>query len=168
MISRYLQNLWRELNDFLSSSSVHGLPYIHRSQSRTTRVIWMVLVAVALTSATVFLLQTVGDWDTKYISTNVQTRGVENYPFPAVTFHAGEFPTKRHFLRTSLNHFQLTRYEESSPLYENSVFMKDYSSLINFFGPESSSLFDKVTDYLINTEKKFIQQKGRGYLQPAL
>ena len=71
MISRYFQNLWRELNDFLSSTSVHGLPYIHRSQSGTTRVIWTVLVAGALITATVLLVQTVGDWDTKYITTTL-------------------------------------------------------------------------------------------------
>ena len=158
MIFRPLQNLWRELNNFLSSTSVHGLPYIHRSQSRTTRIIWTVLVAAALTTATVFLVQTVRDWDTKYISTTVETRGVENYPFPAVTFHPGEFPTRRNFLRTFLNHFQLTRYEESSPLFENSVFMDKYSILVQYFAPGSSSLFDWVPDYLLKTEKTFIQR----------
>ena len=144
MISRYFSNLWLELNDFLSSTSVHGLPYIHQSQARTTRVIWTVLVGAALTMATAFLVQTVGDWNTKYISTTIQTRGVENYPFPAVTFHSGEFPIRRQFLRTFLNHFELSRYEESSPLYENSVFMKKYSNFVNYFGPSSSSLFDWV------------------------
>ena len=144
MISRYFLNLWRELNDFLSSTSVHGLPYIHRSQSRTTRIIWTVLVAGALITATELLVQTVGDWDTKYISTTLETRGIENYPFPAVTFHSGAVPTKNNFLRTLLNHFEMTRYEESSPLYDNSVFMKKYSNFVNFFGPVSSSLFDWV------------------------
>ena len=144
MISRYLQNLSRELNAFLSSSSVHGLPYIHRTQSRTTRLIWTVLVAMALTMATAFLMQTVGNWDTKYISTTVETRGVESYPFPAVTFHSGVFPIRKQFLRTFLNHLELTRPTESSPLYENSVFMKKYSNFVNYFGPKSSSLFDWV------------------------
>ena len=139
-----LSNLWRELNDFLSSTSVHGLPYIHRSQSGTTRVIWTVLVAGALITATVLLVQTVGDWDTKYISTTLETRGIENYPFPAVTFHPGEFPTEKHFLRTLLNHFEMTRYEESSPLYDNSVFMKKFSKFVNF-GPDGTSLFDWVS-----------------------
>ena len=125
-----LSNLWRELNDFLSSTSVHGLPYIHRSQSGTTRVIWTVLVAGALITATVLLVQTVGDWDTNYISTTLKTRGIENYPFPAVTFHPGDFPTRKHFLRTLLNHFEMTRYNESSPLYDNSVFMKKFSKFL--------------------------------------
>ena len=130
MISRYFQNLWRELNDFLSSTSVHGLPYIHRSQSRTTRVIWTVLVAGALITATVLLVQTVGDWDTNYISTTLKTRGIENYPFPAVTFHPGDFSYENNFLRVFLNHFQMTRYNESSPLYDNEEFTKDIESQI--------------------------------------
>ena len=145
MISRYFQNLWRELNDFLSSTSVHGLPYIHRSQSGTTRVIWTVLVAGALITATVLLVQTVGDWDTKYISTTLETRGIDHYPFPAVTFYSGEFLQKNYFLRTLLNHFEMTRYEESSPLYDNSVFMKKHSTFVNNFGPSSSSLFNWVS-----------------------
>ena len=140
-----LSNLWRELNDFLSSTSVHGLPQIHRSQSGTTRVIWTVLVAGALITATVLLVQTVGDWDTKYISTTLETRGIENYPFPAVTFHPGDFPTKNLLLRTLLNHFEMTRYEQSSPLYENSVFMKKYWKFVHNFGPGSLSLFEWVS-----------------------
>ena len=140
MVSGYFSNFWRELNDFLSSTSVHGLPYIHQSQTRTTRVIWTVLVAGALTTATVFLVQTVGDWDTKYVSTTIESRGVEQYPFPAVTFHSGEFP-----MRTFLNHFEMTRFNESSPLYENSVFMKNYAMFVDNFGPHKSSLFDWVS-----------------------
>ena len=161
MISRYLQNLWLELNDFLSNTTIHGLPYIHQTQTRATRLIWTVLVAAALTTATVFLVETVGDWDTKYISTTVETRGVQTFPFPAVTFHPGEFPLKKHFLRTFLNHFELARYEESSPLFENSVFMKKYSNLVNHFGPSAKSLFDWVPDYLLSTEKRFIKQKNK-------
>ena len=144
MVSGYFSNFWRELNDFLSSTSVHGLPYIHQSQTRTTRVIWTVLVAGALTTATVFLVQTVGDWDTKYVSTTIETRVVEQYPFPAVTFHSGEFPMRNYFMRTFLNHFEMTRFNESSPLYENSVFIKKYSNFSRNFGPLKSSLFSWV------------------------
>ena len=148
MISRYFQSLWQELNDFLSSTSVHGLPYIHRSQSGTTRVIWTVLVAGALITATVLLVQTVGDWGTNYISTTIETRGVEQYPFPAVTFYPGEFSSKTGFLRTLLNHFQLTRYEESSPLYDNAVFANKYSTFVESLGPGTTSLFSWVPYYL--------------------
>ena len=90
MIFKYLHNTWLELNHFLSSTSIHGLSYLHLTQSRTTRIIWTVLVAAALTSATVLLVQTVGDWGTKYISTTIETESVVNFPFPAVTLHPGE------------------------------------------------------------------------------
>ena len=160
MLSRYLSNIWLELNDFLSTTSVHGLSYIHRSRPRTTRIIWTVLVAAALSTATLLLVETVWNWDTKYISTTVQTRGVESYPFPAVTFHPGEFQQKKEFLRTFLNHFELTRYEDSSPLFDNGVFMKKYSNIATALGPASTSLFDWVANYLLHTDKSFIQQKG--------
>ena len=151
---------WRELNDFFSSTTIHGFHYIHRSQSRLTRFVWTVFVLVTLAAASVFLCQTFQDWGTNYISTTIETRGVENYPFPAVTFYPGEFSSKTGFLRTLLNHFQLTRYEGSSPLADNAVFMNKFSNLVNTLAPGSTSLFAWVPDYLLHTDKTFIQQKG--------
>ena len=153
-------NLRLELNNFLSSSSVHGLPYIHRSQSRTTRVIWTVLVAAALTTATVFLVQTVGDWETKYISTTVETQSVENFPFPAVTFHPGDFSSEDSFLRIFLNQFEMTRYNRSSPLYDNDEFRKQFKSFVNNF-QGGHSLFDWVGKYLTRQQRFIREKQGR-------
>ena len=155
-----LLNFWRELNDFLSSSSVHGLPYIHRSQPRTSRVIWTVLVLVALITATVFLVQTVGDWDTKYISTTVQTESLENFPFPAVTFHPGDFSSQDAFLRIFLNQFEMTRYNRSSPLYSNDEFMKQFKSFLNNF-KGGHSLFHWVSQYLARQQRFIKEKRGR-------
>ena len=149
-----------ELNDFFSSTTIHGFHYIHRSQSRFTRFVWTVFVLVTLAAASVFLCQTFHDWGTAYISTTIETRGVEKYPFPAVTFYPGEFSSKTAFLRTLLNHFKLTRYEASSPLYDNAEFMKKYSNFVNTLGPGSTSLFVWVQKYLLETDRTFIQTKA--------
>ena len=152
--------MWlKELNDFFSSTTIHGFHYISRTQSPCTRFVWTVLVLVALATASLFLYQSFEDWETNYISTMLETRAVHNYPFPAVTFHPGEFSSQAAFLRTLLNQFQLTRYEESSPLYENEVFLEKFYDLVNSPGPGSRSLFDWVPDYLY-TEKSFIKSKG--------
>ena len=157
MVSRYLTNLGQELNDFLAATSIHGLAYIQQSQARTTRIIWTVLVAGALTTATVFLVQTVGDWDTKYITTTIQTESLENFPFPAVTFHPGDFSSQDGFLRIFLNQFEMTRYNRSSPLYDNDEFRKQFKSFLNNF-KGGHSLFHWVADYLTR-QKRFIREK---------
>ena len=158
MPGKYIKNAWLELNAFLSSTSIHGLPYLHLTQSRTTRIIWTVLVAAALTSATVLLVQTVGDWGTKYITTDMETESVVNFPFPAVTLHPGDFSSKKAFLRIFLNHFHMTRYEheDSSPLQDNDKFMAEFKYFLNNF--EGQSLFLWVRDYLLK-ENDFITKK---------
>ena len=93
----------------------------------------------------------------------LETRGVENYPFPAVTFYPGEFSTKKSFLRTLMNHFELTRYTKSSPLYDNQDFLDKYSTFVAALGPGTTSLFAWVPDYLLYTEKKFIKQKEKDF-----
>ena len=157
MIRKYIEATWLELNHFLSSTSIHGLPYLHLTQSRTTRIIWTVLVVAALTTATVLLVQTVGDWGYNHISTTIETETVEHFPFPAVTFHPGDFSSKKAFLRTFLNHFHLTRYEESNPLYDNDEFMKEFKYFLKNF--KGKSLFLWVRDYLLLKEREFIEKK---------
>ena len=153
--------MWlKELNDFFSSTTIHGFHYISRSQSHCTRFVWTVLVLVALAAASVFLYQSFADWETNYVSTTLETRAVHHYPFPAVTFYPGEFSSQKAFLRTLLNQFSLTRYEESSPLYGNEVFLEKFYNLVTSPGPSSTSLFDWVPDYLLYTEKTFIEKKG--------
>ena len=153
-----LGRLWLDLNEFLSSTSIHGLPYLHLTQSRTTRIIWTVLVAAALTTATVLLVQTVGDWGTKYISTTIETESVVNFPFPAVTLHPGDFSSKKAFLRIFLNHFHMTRYEkeDSNPLQDNDKFLAEFRFFVNNF--KGKSLFLWVRDYLLK-ENDFITRK---------
>ena len=153
-----LERLWLEVNAFLSTTSIHGLPYLHLTKSISSRIIWTVLVAATLTTATVLLVQTVGDWGTKYISTTIETESVVNFPFPAVTFHPGEFSSKKAFLRTFLNQFHMTRYNESSPLYDNEEFMKNFKMFVYNFD-QGKSLFERVAKYLLE-EEEFIKAKS--------
>ena len=159
MFLKLFPKLWRELNEFFSSTSIHGFPYIHHDQSRPTRTVWTLFVAVALATATVFLIQTVEDWETKHITTTIETRNVEEFPFPAVTFHPGEFSSERSFLRTFLNQFQLIRSNMSSPIYDNKIFFEQFKTYAkNFKG--NRNLFDWVKDYLlIQDNSTFINEK---------
>ena len=109
-----MEGLRKEVNDFFSSTSIHGFSYINGTQSKFTRIIWIIIVLFALSVTSYFLYQTVVGFETKYISTTIETKNIQKYPFPAVTFHPGNYNSQKAFLRTFLNQFEFTRYLESS------------------------------------------------------
>ena len=94
------------INDFFEATTIHGFVYISNSQQRSTRIIWTILVLVALGGAAYFLYQTVDGFGTKYVSTTLETKSIQQYPFPAVTFDPGHYNSKKAFLRTFLNEFE--------------------------------------------------------------
>ena len=109
MFSMVWRGVWKELNEFFSSTSIHGFPYISSTQATSTRIIWTIIVSLALGGASFFLYETVKGFDDKYISTTIETRSIQEFPFPAVTFHPGDFNSKNAFKRTFLNELEFTR-----------------------------------------------------------
>ena len=168
--------LWRELNDFFTSTSIHGFPYISDTQTRSTRIIWTVIVIAALGGASYFLYQTVEGFDEKYVSTTIETRGIQEFPFPAVTFHPGQFNSEKGLLRTFLNQFEFTRYVDkrhdkgNNPMEDNEKFMNLFGWLVS---PMNDKLFDATQNFLINDQAKnnkgqtFIQSKGKMFKNEA-
>ena len=49
-----MRGLWREVNEFFSSTSIHGFPYINDSHLRSTRIIWTIIVLAGFSVATIF------------------------------------------------------------------------------------------------------------------
>ena len=94
-------NILKEINNFFEITSIHGFIYISNAQKRSTRYIWTVIVSVVMGAASYLLLQTIDGFSTKYVSTTIETRSIREFPFPAVTFHPGDFNSedafKRHF-----------------------------------------------------------------------
>ena len=86
--------IWQEAQKFFASTSIHGLPYISNSQSRSTRIIWTIFALSALCGASYFLYETVDGFDEKYVSTTIDTRSIKEFPFPAVTFNPGDYNSK--------------------------------------------------------------------------
>ena len=119
------------------------------------------VVVTASTFAGYFLYEAVNGFNTDFISTTIKTKSIQDYPFPAVTFHSGDFNSEKDFERTFLNQFQLTRYthEKTHPLQmeDNQVFKKMFHWLI---GPMKNYLFGKISEYLIK-DQRFIKTKGR-------
>ena len=52
----------------------------------------------------------------------------------------------------------MTRYNESSPLYDNKEFMKNFKMFVNNF-EQGKSLFERVKEYLLE-EEEFIKAKS--------
>ena len=162
-----MRGLWAEVNDFFSSTSIHGFSYISDNQSRSTRIIWTIIVFAGFGVTSYFLYETVDGFSEKYVTTTVETRSIKEYPFPAITFHPTKFNLKDSFLRNFLNEFEFMRIDPTSPLKDNGIFMNLYQWI---FSPKNDELFDDIEEYLIG-DKIIIApsppgsiSKGRTYL----
>ena len=145
-----IRRLQKEANEFFSSTSIHGFPYISNTQSGSTRVIWTVIVLASFGINAYFLFETLNGFNEKYVTTTLETKSIKDYPFPAVTFHPGEYNSKNAFLRHFLNQFEFTRYDEDSPLRNNELFLNSYQWLVSSINDE---LFDDAENYLFYTSR---------------
>ena len=105
-----MKNIIKRIFDFCETTTIHGLAYLTKDKSRSTRFIWLVVVVTASTFAGYFLYETVNGYNTNFTSTTIKTKSIQDYPFPSVTFHSGDFSSEKDFAKTFLNQFQLTRY----------------------------------------------------------
>ena len=140
-----MRGLWRELNEFFSSTSIHGFPYISDVHSRSTRIIWCLIILAGFGATSYFLYYTLDGFDEKYISTTIETRNIKEYPFPAVTFYPSEYNSKNAFKRNFLNQFEFTRYQQSSQLLNNTEFENLYGWL---FSRMNIDIFQDVEIFL--------------------
>ena len=148
-----MRNILVQLNDFFSSTSIHGFSYItdNENNSRSTRIIWAAIVIFALFGASYLLYQTVYGFDHHVVDTAVESRSIKNYPFPAITFHPGDYNSKEAFLRTFLNQLEFTRYDEQSPLRDDEEFLKTFLWLV---GPMHNDLLDDIETFLLYEYEK--------------
>ena len=150
----------RQINDFFETTTIHGFVYISNSQLKSTRIVWAVAVLIAFGGASYFLYETIDGFSDKYVSTTIETRSIQEFPFPAVTIHPGDYNSENYFLRNFLNQFEFTRYDKNSSLKDNVEFNKVYRWLVS---PMNDQLFDSVEKYLI--ESKSVDSRGRTFLQ---
>ena len=123
-------NMLKYLNDFFAATTIHGFSYISHEQTRSTRIIWTAIVLVASGGASFLLYQTVDGFSENFVSTTIQTRGVRNFPFPAVTFYPGDYNSEHGFKRVFLNQFDFTRYEDKNTLRDDQNFIDTYFRLV--------------------------------------
>ena len=141
--------MFNHINEFCEATTIHGFAYVSRGQLRSTRIIWTVLVLAALGIAAYFLYETVDGFEDNYTRTKVEARSIQDFPYPAVTFHPGEYNSEDSFLRNFLNEFEFIRYYKHSDLKENSEFLNLYSWLIS---PMNEKLFNSIIEYLLEID----------------
>ena len=72
-------------NEFLESSTIHGLVYISTSKKRLLRVLWIAIIVTAFSVALKLIFNSFIDWSRDPVSTSVSTHPVEKLTFPNVT-----------------------------------------------------------------------------------
>ena len=149
-----MRRILTELNNFSEATTVHGFAYLSKSQRKGTKVIWSLIVTGAAIVAGYFLFNTIKGFDEKYTSTTIETRNIKDFPFPAVTFHPGDFNSENSFLRTYLNQFGFTRYEESDNIRDNNMFRNKFGWLVK---QTTSEILKHVQKYLLE-ENNFIRE----------
>ena len=149
-----MRRILTELNNFSEATTVHGFAYLSKGQRKGTKVIWSLIVTGAAIVAGYFLFNTIKGFDEKYTSTTIETRNIKDFPFPAVTFHPGDFNSENSFLRTYLNQFGFTRYEESDNIRDNNMFRNKFGWLVK---QTTSEILKHVQKYLLE-ENNFIRE----------
>ena len=152
-----MMRLLSELNHFSEATTVHGFAYLYKGQKLSTRIIWTLVVLGAAVVAGYFLYSTIKGFDKHYTSTTIETRSIQEYPFPAVTFHPGDFNSENAFTRMFFNQFEFTRYYDYDTMRDNDLFMRKFGWVVSNMNNE---IFRGVKNYLLE-EKRFIKAKGR-------
>ena len=89
----------QRINEFFEATTIHGFGYMSINQTKTTRIIWTLIVLGATAAVSYFLYETLAGFKKNYTSTTVETRSVKNFEFPAVTFDPGDYNSEYNFLR---------------------------------------------------------------------
>ena len=152
-----MKKITDHLNIFLGRTSIHGLSYLTKDETKCSRFIWTIIVLTASAIASYLLCNTVFGFEEHYISTTLETRSIQDYPFPAVSFYPGDYDLKNSFKRVFLNQLEFTRFRKENQLKDNEQFMKKFRWLIS---PMHKRLFEKIKTYLLTTQQRFMRSKG--------
>ena len=73
------------LNEFLESSSIHGLFYIRGAKSPLARMIWILIVLAGFSAAGKVIYDSFQAWDESPVVSSVRTKPITQMKFPQVT-----------------------------------------------------------------------------------
>lgn len=73
------------VQEFLESSTIHGLLHISTAKSKTTRALWVAIVVACFVCAAWMITDSYKDWQESPVSTTITTHPIKDLQFPAVT-----------------------------------------------------------------------------------
>ncbi|XP_050513261.1 pickpocket protein 28 isoform X2 [Diabrotica virgifera virgifera] len=129
-------------NDYCEHSSIIGCNYVAEKRSRTERVLWIVLIAIAIALSVYFILEQYEKYDENpfIVSLATRERPIYTIPFPAITICPFTKADKNKFNYTSV----LNRLWDNETVSPFEMQTAQYMSLVC----EDNSIDDEDT---INT-----------------
>ena len=73
------------LNEFLESSSIHGLSYIRGAKSQLARTMWILVVLAGFSVAGKVIYDSFQSGDESAVVSSVKTKTINHMKFPQVT-----------------------------------------------------------------------------------
>ena len=89
---------WRKkgvesLQEFCDESSIHGFQYLAPSRGFVRRIVWILLLVLAFTLASLVVKSLLDNWESNPVAITIDTTeySVTEIPFPAVTVCPNEY-----------------------------------------------------------------------------
>jgi len=89
---------------YLEGASPHGIKYLSRSQPKLLRFVWSIVLIVALTYASLMIVDWLEAKRDNPVATSLRTEPINHIPFPALTFSLNPSPQYDNFHTTSANY----------------------------------------------------------------
>ena len=90
-------------NEYLSQSTIHGLPYFSNARSKFERTLWILAVLASLSLACYMIQTSLQEAKSNPIATNIEMIPIEKVPFPAITVNADLDADPWGFIEKSFN-----------------------------------------------------------------
>ena len=74
-----------KLQEFLESSTIHGLVHISTAKSKEAKVIWVAIVVACFAIAVHMIVDSYKEWQESPVSTTITTHPITELEFPTVT-----------------------------------------------------------------------------------
>ena len=107
--------IFARFNEYLSQSTIHGLPYFSNARSKFEKILWILAVLTSLTLACYMIQTSLQEAKSNPIATNIEMIPIEKVPFPAITINADLDADPWGFIEKSFN---MLAFDIASEKYE--------------------------------------------------
>ena len=112
------------VNEFLETSTIHGLSYISSSHSKISKCLWSLVVIAGFAGAGYLIQSSFSDWRESPIASSVSTHSIADLEFPTVTVCPPEGSnTALNYDLLRLRNRTLTKEEKLTVVFESLVFV---------------------------------------------